>query len=552
MKNSIARSVWRAIITGGALAIALMSALQPVRANGTVSGSCLESDLTTALSGGGLVNFSCGGPKTINFTFYKQISDDTTIDGGGVITLSGNNSVALFQVFSGKTLTLTNITLANGLSNGTSAGAIENFGTLILINARFVNNHSTTSGGAIYNSGNLTATNSTFKDNQAATGGGGIYNTGGSVKTVGTLFAHNVATSNGGALDNDSGSIILQTSTLTNNHSIDGGAVFANTNSTTVINASTLISNSAGYGAAIENNGGLITVTGSTIDRNRAAQDGGGIWSLSGNILLLNTNLTNNTAGTTGGGLSNYGDEVDIIGGSLSGNIAADDGGGIFNSATVNISQTRITQNVSRAHGGGISSSDVVRIHQSTIDHNTALAGGGVSNIGGIVYAENSTLSANTATDTGGVIGGGGLLSQLGISTISLVNVTIDQNKAAVGAGLQITNTVVLDMRNTAIADACNLGSVVNLGGNHATDSNCLVTTNANLKLGPLGFFGGTTPTYLPLSGSPLIEGGINTGCLLKDQRGKTRPAGPKCDSGAVEISAGDLNALVYLPIVLK
>ena len=76
--------------------------------------SCDETNLNTALSGGGTVTFSCGGPATIIVTSTKTISANTTIDGGGAITISGGNSVQVFIVNIGVTFTVKNLTIANG------------------------------------------------------------------------------------------------------------------------------------------------------------------------------------------------------------------------------------------------------------------------------------------------------------------------------------------------------------------------------------------------------------------------------------------------------
>ena len=48
--------------------------------------TCTDAALNTALAGGGLVTFNCGGPATIDIsagTGTKTIAADTTINGGG-------------------------------------------------------------------------------------------------------------------------------------------------------------------------------------------------------------------------------------------------------------------------------------------------------------------------------------------------------------------------------------------------------------------------------------------------------------------------------------
>jgi hypothetical protein len=65
--------------------------------------------------------------------------------------------------------------------------------------------------------------------------------------------------------------------------------------------------------------------------------------------------------------------------------------------------------------------------------------------------------------------------------------------------------------------------------------------TAASPQLGPLAANGGPTLTRAPADGSPAIDhGGTRaTGCPATDQRGVSRPQGPACDIGAVEVRAG-------------
>src|SRR4051812_1818291 len=70
---------------------------------GTGSGaSCTDASLDAALADGGLVTFNCGSdPVTIDIsggTGTKTIAADTTIDGSGMIVISGGHSVRVFQV----------------------------------------------------------------------------------------------------------------------------------------------------------------------------------------------------------------------------------------------------------------------------------------------------------------------------------------------------------------------------------------------------------------------------------------------------------------------
>src|SRR2546426_593186 len=102
--------IWAALWTQGA------------QAGGVVGPPCDDAGLRAALAGGGSVTFACGGPKTITIVSVKTITQSTTVDGGGVITLSAEFT-RLFSVTSGVTLTLRNIILADAISFGSDGGA---------------------------------------------------------------------------------------------------------------------------------------------------------------------------------------------------------------------------------------------------------------------------------------------------------------------------------------------------------------------------------------------------------------------------------------------
>jgi len=79
--------------------------------------SCTEAALAAALAGGGAVTFSCGGGAvTIPVTATKTISSPTptSVDGGGLVTLDGQDAVRLFYVDYQRQLALCNLTLRRG------------------------------------------------------------------------------------------------------------------------------------------------------------------------------------------------------------------------------------------------------------------------------------------------------------------------------------------------------------------------------------------------------------------------------------------------------
>jgi hypothetical protein len=135
---------------------------------------------------------------TATFTLASALpvisdTDGLTINGvGDRITINGNNAFRVLEVGFGATLTLQNLTLANGSGVG---GGVYNSGTLTILTSTFKNNDGLdpgAGGGIFNNSGTVTITNSTFAGN-AATNGGAIYNNTGTVTiTNATIFANSI------------------------------------------------------------------------------------------------------------------------------------------------------------------------------------------------------------------------------------------------------------------------------------------------------------------------------------------------------------------------
>jgi hypothetical protein len=243
-----------------------------VAGTGTPS-SCTEGVLNTALgcdsrgdcSGGGNVTFNCGAnPVTITVTSPKTMAGETSIDGGGLVTLSGGGLTQLFDVHPGATLTLTNLTIVDG-----SGGAIGNDGTLTLTNSKFSGNDGAPFGGAIYNyndgtltvtsstftrnagsainnEGTLTVSNSTFTRNSSGPAGGGAIDNTGTITVTTSAFSGNSTPfgGSGGAIDNEVGTLIVTNSTFPGNSASDGGAIYNHMSGTLIVTSSTFSGNS--------------------------------------------------------------------------------------------------------------------------------------------------------------------------------------------------------------------------------------------------------------------------------------------------------------------
>ena len=179
VRGMLAMALGLTLVVGGGLRVPISAPLQlspaGVAAADASIGSCTEGGFDAALntvqtSGGGTISFSCSG--TIGFTSEKVITTAVTIIGNGNVIFDGGDSTRLFQVNTGASLELDDLTLQNG-GGVADGGAIYNAdgGTLTITDSTFSDN-SATAGGAIYNSrGALAITFSTFIGNSANEGG---------------------------------------------------------------------------------------------------------------------------------------------------------------------------------------------------------------------------------------------------------------------------------------------------------------------------------------------------------------------------------------------
>ncbi len=283
-----------------------------VFAGGTVTNCTNDTQFSSMLAGGGTVTFNCG-TATIVLTSAKSISANTTIDGGGNITLSGDTTYRHFVVNGGATLTLQNITLSSGYANG-DGGSIYNNGTLNVTNTTFYDNHteSAYSGGAIVSYGTLNITNSTFASNTGGNGGAVYPRWSATITIKGSSFHENETTNassgwGGAILTWDGPTVTIEDSTFASNKALYGGAIFNTTNSTVDILRSTFFSNrttgAQGAGGAIYTNS-TVTVASSSFLGN-GAFNGGALANYSGTINATNVTLHGNYSGAYGNALYN-------------------------------------------------------------------------------------------------------------------------------------------------------------------------------------------------------------------------------------------------------
>ncbi len=446
--------------------------------------------------------------------------------------IDGSNLGRVISVAPLATVSLIDITVQNGTIYGESGGGIFNQGTLTLTNTDIISNFA-------------------YHDGQSPLGGG-IYNTG-TLNVVGGRFSGNGAISdygNAGMGIANRGILTLTNSTVSNN-----------------------LTNISPASAAGVYNVGEATIISTTLAHNKSV----GIWNeLGGTMIISDSMISGNTGGygiqadASVGGIYNgalmtiTGSLLQVNRAGLVGAVDYREAGGIFNSSTLTILKSTISNNVSCSTGGGLYNKGTVSILESTLSGNrrmcyTATGGAGIANDGTLTMT-NSTLGQNESDY------GGGLLIHSGAA--SLNNVTIAYNKAEIEGGGIFLQAGILELQNTLVAQNnsaqspnCS-GEVASLGHNLiGDDTGCAFAQTAsdivgssdhpiNASLGPLGNYGGPNFTVGLIPGSPAIGAGNPATCQSIDQRGFLRQG--VCDIGAYEFGSGPAVLLVWLSLIRR
>ncbi|MFT3694290.1 MAG: choice-of-anchor Q domain-containing protein [Kofleriaceae bacterium] len=263
--------------------------------------SCTTEALQTAVTAGGLVKFNCGAdPVTITLTKAITINNvagadhlgDTVIDGGGLVTLSGNKANRILYL-----------------------NACE---------MPFNNAHCDT-----FPHPHLTVERLTFVDaaDDSTDGGGAIFRTGGALTVIDSVFLRNRCAMTGQDTAGGALRLIQATPALIvgstfgtetdGNKCSDGGAIGALNASTVTIINSTFVGNQAtgtggnpgngGNSGAIYYDGGNTTLTmcGVTVQKNHGNEYGGGMFYVDdlgkGTISISNSMITDNDGKFAGG-----------------------------------------------------------------------------------------------------------------------------------------------------------------------------------------------------------------------------------------------------------
>ncbi len=323
---------------------------------------------------------------------------------------------------------------------------------------------------------------------------------------------------------------------------------------------------------------GDLTLNNDVITSDMALGFGGGIASdSSGAVTMGSTDVTNNRACQSsessfvfGGGLAQNGfGDVNVDLSTFSGNSAesrnTSGGGGIGvrSSDTVNVNRSAITSNQAGDGGGVLGESSggkttlALHLFADLLTQNTAggqpassPVRGGLNTRGfgaGVDFEDGFNSVVNTTVHNNN---GDGIAVSSGDTRVSYSTVT--QNDSNIRDG---ESNITLD--DTIVAQPGPHGNCEGFAGFTASDHNLFDDAgtncnagpsdlpNKNPKLGPLQDNGGPTQTRALLLGSPAVDAADGGNCsqLAKnvDQRGVTRPQGPRCDIGAFEQQRADL-----------
>jgi CSLREA domain-containing protein len=459
--------------TAGAVCT-LRAAIQEANALAAADGT---NTITIELAAGQTYTLTLGGVNDDASAMGDlDIKANVTINGHGATVVGNGPEVPtkdrVFQVFSGWTVAINNLTVTGGsVDNANGAGILNDdsgaipqiasqpaaaqlTGSLTLTNVVVDNNQSVLNnpfdpadGGGVYNGFDrtLNVTGSTFSNNQAGNGGG-LYNAGTATVTGSTFSA------------NASSCIIFFCSA-----GVGGGGI-ANTGAL-ILTGSRVVGNSSAFAGGGVSTGNNLVTRGVV-----SAQDGTVITAV-----IADTDIVNNTGALFGGGIANFVfmngtpdlalATLQVQGGSISSNVASGSaalltkiagggvmssvasapissniggsGGGIFNAATATLTNVAVTGNSAAAVGTGEESSG---------------SGGGAFNIGALTI-DKSALTGNYVSGAGfgGAIANGVIgriasifsptVSQSGVkpaaagTTLGLTNVTISGNSAPSGGG---------------------------------------------------------------------------------------------------------------------
>jgi hypothetical protein len=462
---------------------------------------------------GDTINFAATG--SIGLTSGELVvNKSVTISGPGAdsLTIDGNSQSRVLHIGSGKTVTISGLTITHG--------------------------------------------------NPPNDDGGGVYDDHATLEINGCTISNNVGI--GGAVSNHHGTLTMNTCTVSSNYTGDRGGGILNEEGTLSLNNCVIGPNNAYSGSGIYNSGSdaVLTIINSSISMNfnNGGGEGGGIYNESGMVAITNSAVNENTASLLGdpsaGGIFNGG-TIEIINSTLNGNFAGDIGGGILNSGTLTVTNSTISGNHAGTNlpgggrGAGIYNYGTATITNSSIIQNDAGGkepsgwGAGIGSEGSMEIS-NSTISGNGADQEGGGI--------YNFGPLHITNCTISGNSANENAGgIYNGATGIVELENTILNEGDLGANIFNNGGavtSHgynisSDDAGGLLTgpgdqINTDPMVGSLQDNSGPTLTHALLPGSPAINAGDPsfTPPPVNDQRGApfVRVFSGRIDIGSFEV----------------
>ena len=244
-----------------------------------------------------------------------------------------------------------------------------------------------------------------------------------------------------------------------------GGGISLKNVSNGLVSGNTFISNFASFGGGALFIDNYCSIENNTIKDNKTNYRGGGIYK--GNVFVscaISGNLiSDNFSQYQGGGIYCTGGYT-IENNTIKNNFAGEFGGAVFSEIVSNgvIHSNQMIQNSSGISGGAVylfykNSNFISKIQLSgnIISANSAVVeGGGLFNFAAVdsLYMDNNLFSNNSVTNVNVGKGGALFLMNQASDFASILNCTIVNNKALIGGGIYVRDTLLsTDIRNTIL-----------------------------------------------------------------------------------------------------
>jgi len=245
--------------------------------------------------------------------------------------------------------------------------------------------------------------------------------------------------------------------------------------------------------AAVTNPSGTVTLKNLSMNNGKSAGNGGAI-SNNGRLALDSVVFNNNTAVEFGGAVITFAStELTIVNSAFYNNSAAN-GGALYNFGSLSVSNSYFYQNQAAPGDGGAIYNDFINL---TVDNSTFDSNSAAGNGGSIFNKQGAALVINSFFYHGAALAGGGFAT------------TVD-------GSFQIKNSMLL----SPLGGGNCSGGINAASHNLSSDATCGTgfTQSPSMGIGTLASYGGVTPVFPLLPGSPAIDAGLN--CPSADQRG--------------------------------